>query len=90
MRVSVGVKVFSLAMLLLLLTGGVAWINAQQARQVRSLVLAVVDEYVVAYGALARANIRSVDESAFLRRLILAGTWQKDADTSARLNSATV
>lgn len=90
MRLSVGLKVFSVAMLLLLLAGGVAWINANQARQVRSLVLNVVDVYVPAYGALARANVRSVEESAFLRRLILAeARHQGAAATIERLRAST-
>ncbi|MBI2753935.1 MAG: hypothetical protein HYX46_10585, partial [Betaproteobacteria bacterium] len=88
MRVSVGLKVFSLAMLLLLLAGGVAWVNAHQARQVRSLVLNVVDQYVPAYGALARANVRSVEESAYLRRLILSEARQQEG-AAERLRAST-
>lgn len=88
MRVSVGLKIFSLAILLLLLAGGVAWVNAHQARQVRSLVLNVAEVYVPAYGSLARANVRSVEESAALRRLILAEARQRQEGAAARMQAS--
>jgi class 3 adenylate cyclase len=70
-RSSVGIKIFSIAALLLLLAGGVAWINAHQARQVRTLIDNVATAYAPAYGALARTNIRFLEEVTALRGLML-------------------
>ncbi len=72
MRISVGVKVFSVVVVLLVLVGAVAWINARSARRVQSLIADVHDMYIPAYGDLARANLRSVEEGLFARRIIIA------------------
>ncbi len=72
MKISVGLKVFSVALVLMLLVGAVAWINARSAREVESLIANVHEAYVPAYGALARGNLRSVEEGLFVRRLIIA------------------
>jgi len=72
LRISVGVKVFSVVVVLLVLVGAVAWINARSARRVQSLIADVHDMYIPAYGDLARANLRSVEEGLFARRIIIA------------------
>jgi len=72
LKISVGLKVFSVALVLMLLVGAVAWINARSAREVESLIANVHDTYVPAYGALARGDLRSVEEGLFVRRLIIA------------------
>jgi class 3 adenylate cyclase len=72
LKISVGVKVFSVVLILLALVSTVAWINAHAAREVESLIENIHNSYVPAYGDLARANLRSVEEGLFVRRLIIA------------------
>jgi class 3 adenylate cyclase len=72
LKISVGVKVFSVVLILLALVSTVAWINARAAREVESLIENIHNSYVPAYGDLARANLRSVEEGLFVRRLIIA------------------
>jgi class 3 adenylate cyclase len=81
-KISVGLKVFSVALVLMLLVGAVSWINARSAREVESLFANVHDAYVPAYGALARGNLRSVEEGLFVRRLVIARLLSPD-DTKA-------
>jgi class 3 adenylate cyclase len=71
-KISVGVKVFGVVLVLVALVSAVAWINARSAREVESLIENIHDSYVPAYGALARANLRSVEEGLYVRRLIIA------------------
>src|SRR5262249_12232071 len=70
-RGSIGLKIFGLVALLSLIVALVAWINARQADDVAAMLANVNDTYVPAYASLARANIRSVEQSAFLRRLVI-------------------
>ena len=74
MKISVGVKVFSVVLVLVALVSAVAWINARSAREVESLIENIHAAYVPAYGALARANLRSVEEGLYVRRLIIAAS----------------
>jgi class 3 adenylate cyclase len=72
LKISVGLKVFSVALVLMALVGAVAWINARSAREVVSLIANIHETYVPAYGDLARGDLRSVEEGLFVRRLIIA------------------
>src|SRR5262245_758948 len=45
--------------------------NARKSREVESLLTTVKETYVPSYAALARAHIRSLEESAELRRLAI-------------------
>jgi len=78
LRISVGVKVFAVVLVLIALVSVVAWINARSAREVEALIENIHDSYVPAYGALARANLRSVEEGLFVRRLIIAKLLSPD------------
>jgi len=78
LKISVGVKVFSVVLILLALVSTVAWINARAAREVESLIENIHNSYVPAYGDLARANLRSVEEGLFVRRLIIARLLSPD------------
>jgi adenylate cyclase len=78
LKISVGVKVFSVVLILLALVSTVAWINARAAREVESLIENIHNSYVPAYGDLARANLRSVEEGLFVRRLIIAKLLSPD------------
>ena len=88
MRNTIGLKILAIVALLSLIAGTVAWINAKKSGQVESLLTSVKETYVPAYGALARAHIRSLEQSAYLRRLALA-SFRSPVDQTevARLRS---
>jgi adenylate cyclase len=71
-RFNIGLKIFGIAVGLLVLMAAVATLSMRMTRTVDDQ-LAIIDEnYFPAYVALAQANVRSVEESAFIRRLLLA------------------
>jgi adenylate cyclase len=72
MRIPIGLKIFGIAVALLILMTAAALLSMRMARTVDGQ-LAIIDQnYFPAYVALAQANIRSVEESAYVRRLLLA------------------
>jgi class 3 adenylate cyclase len=90
MKISVGVKIFGVVVVLLILVGSAAWYNALTADKVLSLIVDVHDTYVPAYGNLARANLRSVEEGLFARRMVIAKLQSPDdKDSYARLKQLT-
>jgi adenylate cyclase len=78
LKISVGVKIFGVVMVLLILVGSAAWYNALTAQSVQSLIVDVHDTYVPAYSSLARANLRSVEEGLFARRMVIAKLQSPD------------
>src|SRR4029077_175846 len=60
------------ALVLMVLVGAVAWINARSTQRVDALITSVNEISVPAYGDLARSNLRAVEEGLFVRRLIIA------------------
>src|SRR6266404_9382217 len=78
MRFTIGLKVFSIAVGLLLLMAVVALLSMRMTRIVDDQLVIIDQNYFPAYVALAQANIRSVEESAYLRRLLLAIAEQTD------------
>ena len=78
MKVSVGVKIFGVVVVLLILVGSAAWINARKAESVQSLIVDVHDTYVPAYGSLARASLYSVEEGLFARRMVISKLQSPD------------
>src|ERR1700757_4605759 len=79
MRYPIGLKVFGIAVGLLILMAAAALLSMRMTRTVDGQ-LAIIDQnYFPAYVALAQANIRSVEESAFIRRLLLAIERRDDA-----------
>ncbi len=71
MRNTVGLKILGIVALLSLIAGAVAWVNARKSAEVESLLISVKETYVASYAALARAHIRSLEQSAYLRRLAI-------------------
>jgi class 3 adenylate cyclase len=71
MRNTIGLKILGIVALLSLIAGAVAWVNARKSGEVESLLTKVKETYVPSYAALARAHIRSLEQSAYLRRLAL-------------------
>src|SRR6266403_5017941 len=72
MRVTIGIKIFGIAVGLLILMAVVALLSMRMTRTVDDQLVIIDHNYFPAYVALAEANIRSVEESAFVRRQLLA------------------
>jgi adenylate cyclase len=72
MKISVGVKIFGVVVVLMILVGAAAWYNADKLQDVQTLLQDVHDTYIPAYQGLARANLRSVEEGLYARRLLIA------------------
>jgi hypothetical protein len=98
MRITIGIKIFGIAVGLLILMAVVALLCMRMTRTVDDQLVIVDHNYFPAYVALAEANIRSVEESAYARRLLLAvaerpgqrcesrGPASADRDRLARLD----
>ena len=88
MRNTVGLKILGIVALLSLIAGAVAWVNARKSGEVESLLTKVKETYVPSYAALARAHIRSLEQSAYLRRLAIV-SFKSPVDRAevARLRS---
>jgi adenylate cyclase len=89
----IGFKIFGIALGLLLLMGAVALLSLRMTRTVDDQLQILDRNYYPAYVALAHANIHTVEESAFIRRLILALNEDprdetKIADLRARVEAA--
>ena len=65
-------KIFGIAVGLLILMAAVALLSMRMTRTVDDELVIIDQNYFPAYVALAQANIRSVEESAYVRRLLLA------------------
>jgi class 3 adenylate cyclase len=72
MRLTIGIKIFGIAIGLLILMGAAAALSLLMTRTVDDQLAMLDDDYFPAYTTLAQANTRSVEESAFIRRLMLA------------------
>ena len=72
MHLTIGIKIFGIAVGLLILMAVVALLSMRMTRTVDDELVIVDHNYFPAYVALAEANIRSVEESAYARRLLLA------------------
>jgi class 3 adenylate cyclase len=72
MRVTIGIKIFGIAVGLLILMAVVALLSMRMTRTVDDQLVSIDHNYFPAYVALAEAHIRSVEESAYARRLLLA------------------
>src|SRR5205814_8109636 len=72
MRVTIGIKIFGIAVGLLILMAVVALLSMRMTRTVDDQLVIIDHNYFPGYVALAQANIRSVEESAYVRRLLLA------------------
>jgi class 3 adenylate cyclase len=85
MKISVGVKIFGVVVVLLILVGAAAWYNADKLQDIQTLIRDVHDTYIPAYQSLARANLRSVEEGLYARRLVIA--WLQAPDDKTAIES---
>src|SRR5499433_522761 len=81
MRLSIGLKIFGIAVALLILMAAVALLSMRMSRTVDGQLVTIDQNYFPAYVALAQANIHSVEESAYIRRLLLA-TAERPGDAA--------
>ena len=72
MRVTIAVKIFGIAVGLLILMAVVALLSMRMTRTVDDQLVIIDHNYFPAYVALAQANISSVEESAHVLRTLLA------------------
>src|SRR6202030_487859 len=84
MRFPIGLKIFAIAVGLLILMAAAALLNMRMTRTVDSQLTIIDQNYFPAYVALAQANIRSVEETAYVRRLLLA--IAEPGDNAAKLD----
>ena len=70
-RVTIGVKIFAIAAGLLAFVAVVALVTLTLARDVGQQLDHVIDSYIPAYGALSAANVRSVEQGLYLRRIVI-------------------
>ena len=78
MRVTIGIKIFGTAVGLLILMAVVALLSMRMTRTVDDQLVILDHNYFPGYVALAQANIHSVEESAYVRRLLLATAERPD------------
>jgi adenylate cyclase len=71
MRRTIGVKIFAIAIGLLVLMTVVALLTTRLARDVGAQLDFVIHHYIPGYDAVARANVRSVEQGLYLRRAII-------------------
>ena len=88
MRVSIALKIFVIVIALLLLMTAVAAISTYQARKVGDLLDRATEGYIPAYAALARADIRSLEQALALRRLVIIDLTGGDAAARERERTA--
>ena len=72
MRVTIGAKIFGIAVGLLLLMGAVAWVSTRLTQTVDEQLAVLDQDYFPGYIEFAHANIHTVEESALIRRVLLA------------------
>jgi adenylate cyclase len=71
-RSSIAFKVFGAIVVLMLLMAVAAAISMWEARAVGNRLARAVDVYIPTYAALARANVRSLEQALLVRRIVIA------------------
>lgn len=71
MRISIAFKIFLIVLALLVLMATVAAVTTREADKVAGRLDRVVETYIPAYAALARADVRSLEQALALRRLVI-------------------
>lgn len=83
MRISIALKIFVIVLAVLLLMAGVAAVTTWEANNVAARLSRAVETYIPAYAALARADVRSLEQALATRRLVIGGL-AADADEASR------
>src|SRR5688500_18451030 len=83
-RITIGAKILAVALSLIVLMAVVALLTTRLARDVGILLDYVIENYIPAYGAMARANVRSIEQALFLRRFIIHSLNTPDDQTATK------
>jgi len=75
---SIGLKIFSVVSFIVLLMVGISIVNVRLQGRVGQALHRAANHYIVAYGALSRANLRSVEQAMALRGRVIARFLLKD------------
>ncbi len=78
---SIGLKIFSVVILTVVVMVGVSIVNVRLEKRVGQALDRVSNHYLVAYGSLSRANLRSVEQALNVRGLILSSYLFKSENT---------
>lgn len=70
MRITIGIKIFSIAVALLLLMATVAWINLRMTRTVDAQLVVIDKNYFPAVTGLEQAHVYKLEQSSASRRLV--------------------
>src|SRR5690348_17086505 len=88
-RLSIGIKVFTVAAFILILMCVTTLLTVIMARRVNEQMRLLTDDYQKAYASLAVTNIRSLDRALTIRRLyISARDGDPDVDVGELKNLA--
>src|SRR5580692_8217618 len=88
MRVRIGVKIFSIAVGLLILMGTAALISLRMTKTVDDQLKILDGNYFPAYVAMVQGNVHSLKESMYVRRLVIAfSETPRDGDKIAKLRT---
>jgi adenylate cyclase len=74
---SIGLKIFSVVILIVIVMVGVSIVNVKLESRVGQALDRVSGRYLVAYGSLARANLRSVEQALYIRGFVIASFMLK-------------
>jgi adenylate cyclase len=94
MRFTIGTKIFSIAVALMVLMGAAALLSLRMTRTIDAQLVVVDQNYFPAFVALGEANIETLKESALFRRLLLAldphegGTEEEIGELRERIAAA--
>jgi adenylate cyclase len=82
-RISIALKIFVIVLAVLLLMAAVAAVSTWEAQKVAARLDRAVEIYVPAYAALARADVRSLEQALAIRRIVI-GELAGGADGASR------
>lgn len=71
MKISIATKILSIALFVVLAMAGTSAIDFRASSTIATEIASLSEEYTAAYGALARLNIRSLEQSYVLRRYVI-------------------
>ena len=83
-RFAIGLKIFAIALALLLLMSVATLLMVRMTREVGTELDFFASTYLPAYAAIARTNVRSVERALVLRRLIIASIDTPNAPAALR------
>ena len=68
MRITIGFKIFGVAVVMLVLMAGAALLNTRQAVQLMAVFSLLADDYLEAFAAVSEGEVHSVTKAVLARR----------------------